>query len=125
MTEDELRLTLAEMMQGIAGVLMEAASRIAPEMPRHPMDSANSATQESRSPVPPDEVLKALKKTTHSSWAMLGKGLRDLAGLPVEHSTENVANSSRSFARRAVAVTGLSAEELHDLLVRKGWVAKE
>ncbi|KLK90995.1 hypothetical protein AA309_22720 [Microvirga vignae] len=120
MTDDEFRQVVAEMLRGVARVLMEGASRISLDTTNRPEEAVDLVAQP-HSRASPDEVLKALKKTTHSSWTMLSKGLRDLAGLPVEHSTENVANSSRSFARRAVAATGLSAEELLDLLAKKRW----
>lgn len=60
--------------------------------------------------------LAALKKEGNRSWIMLRRGCRDLSGQLVNHSTEAVGNSSRTFARKAASQTNLSYEELLEWL---------
>lgn len=57
-------------------------------------------------------VLLKLKRQANRSWVHLRRGCLDLLGEPVEHSTPSVAASSRTFARKAAAATGMSYQEL-------------
>jgi hypothetical protein len=69
----------------------------------------------------PDELLAALKRSGHWSWVQLRRGLLDLLHLPVTHPTAHVRATSLSFARRAMAETGLSAEEILALMDARRW----
>ncbi len=57
-------------------------------------------------------VLRELKRQGNRSWVHLRRGCLDLLNEPVEHSTPNVAASSRTFARNAAKATGMSYQEL-------------
>ena len=57
-------------------------------------------------------VLLELKRQANRSWVHLRRGCLELLGEPVEHSTPSVAASSRTFARKAAAATGMSYREL-------------
>ncbi|RKH01132.1 hypothetical protein [Corallococcus carmarthensis] len=57
-------------------------------------------------------VLNELKRQANRSWVHLRRGCLDLMNAPVEHSTPNVAASSRTFARSAAKATGMSYQEI-------------
>jgi len=63
--------------------------------------------------------LAAVRKERGQSWAQLRRGCLDLLGLEVKHSTASVAASSRAFARKAAAETGLTFEQLPGWLDEK------
>jgi hypothetical protein len=58
------------------------------------------------------ETLKSLKSQRHYSWVMLRRGCVDCLGGNAKHSTPSVGASSRTFARKAMQATGLSADQL-------------
>ena len=57
-----------------------------------------------------EEALWAMKRKTKRSWLQLRRGCQDLLGKNPNHSTYMVGASSRAFARKASAETGLSCE---------------
>jgi hypothetical protein len=60
--------------------------------------------------------LRALREQTGRSWINLRLGCKELLGERVRHSTTKVGASSRSFARSAMRVTGLSCQGILDWL---------
>jgi hypothetical protein len=64
------------------------------------------------------DALKTLKDEGHFSWVMLRRGCLDCLGRHANHSTRNVGASSRTFARKAIKATGLTAEQLLEWLDR-------
>lgn len=57
-------------------------------------------------------ILLAVKRQGNRSWIQLRRGCLDLQGLPVQHSTPNIAASSRTFARQASEASSKSYQEL-------------
>lgn len=84
--------------------------------PPIPVSKAAHAQIEGQASTPQDNsarsVLLALKRQGNRSWVHLRRGCLDLLGEAVEHSTPNVASSSRTFARAAAAATGMTYREL-------------
>ncbi|QRK07185.1 hypothetical protein JQX13_45265 [Archangium violaceum] len=84
--------------------------------PPIPVSKGGHAQLEGQVSTPRDDsarsVLLELKRQANRSWVNLRWGCLDLLGEPVEHSTPRVAASSRTFARKAAAATGMSYREL-------------
>lgn len=87
-----------------------------PPIPVNKSAHAELEQQTSSQPDPLDAQLATLKREGNRSWIMLRRGCRDLLGQLVNHSTEAVGNSSRTFARKASGQTNLSYEELLEWL---------
>jgi hypothetical protein len=87
-----------------------------PPIPVNKSAHAELEQQTSDQSDPLSAQLVALKKEGNRSWVMLRRGCRDLSGQPVNHSTEAVGSSSRTFARKASSQTNLSYEELLEWL---------
>lgn len=62
------------------------------------------------------KTLLNLKHEKNRSWVQLRNGCLDLLGLPVSFTTQPVKNTSRAFARDCQRKTGLSYQELLQLL---------
>jgi hypothetical protein len=84
--------------------------------PPVPLSKRGHELVESQAPARNDSSVRsrllALRKQGNRSWVCLRRGCLDLLGRTVAHSTPKVAASSRSFARKASATTGLSYEQL-------------
>lgn len=57
-------------------------------------------------------ALYKLKRARHHSWVQLRRGCLDLLERQVDHSTPKVAATSRTFARKASQLTGLTYAQL-------------
>lgn len=64
--------------------------------------------------------LLALKRASNRSWAMLRSGCLELMGQRSTSSAKNVAANARAFARKAVAVSGLSYSDIIAWLDSRG-----
>lgn len=84
--------------------------------PPIPLSTAAHDQLEGQVSTPRDDgtrsVLLELKRQGNRSWVHLRRGCRDLLGESVDHSTPNVAASSKTFARKAAKATGMSYQEL-------------
>lgn len=58
------------------------------------------------------QKLLTIKRESSHSWVQLRRGCLDLLRRDVKHSTPKVAATSRSFARKAMRVTGLNCEQI-------------
>jgi hypothetical protein len=61
-------------------------------------------------------ILKDLKSSRTFSWVMLRRGCLDQLGQPANHTTPAVGASSRTFARKAIQASGLTAQQILDWL---------
>ncbi|MDX6577106.1 MAG: hypothetical protein QOE96_3059 [Blastocatellia bacterium] len=61
---------------------------------------------------PVEAALISLKREGNRSWAMLRRGCLDLLGTPLPVTSQAVAASSRTFARKAAVVSKLSYAEI-------------
>lgn len=64
-------------------------------------------------------ILLRLKHEYKRSWVQLRNGCLDLIGVSVVFTTQPIKNTSRAFARKVQNVTGLSFEELLQILDEK------
>lgn len=64
--------------------------------------------------------LLRLKRSSNRSWVQLRRGCLDLLGKNAGHSTRKVGASSKTFARQASQITGLTYDELLTWLDQNG-----
>lgn len=69
---------------------------------------------------PVEAALISLKREGNRSWAMLRRGCLDLLGNPLPVTSQSVAASSRTLARKASATSKLSYGQLLEWLEAKG-----
>jgi hypothetical protein len=79
-----------------------------PPIPVNKLAHAQLERQMSSYSDPVYAQLVALKRAGNRSWIMLRRGCLDLLGQLANHSTEAIASSSRTFARKAASQTNLS-----------------
>lgn len=65
------------------------------------------------------KVLLDLKHAKNRSWVQLRNGCLDLLGLPVIFTTQPMKSTSRAFARESQKKSGLSFEEILELLEKR------
>jgi hypothetical protein len=70
-------------------------------------------------------LLLPIKRQGNHSWSQLKRACQEFTGHQVHWSTPGVANTAKSFARKALKETGMKAEQLLDWLDEKGLGATE